>query len=205
MKIYKITSPPPKETSRRDIYVGIDVHSKTWHVTIVLEGRIVLSMSIPAQWRVLEGILDRYRKYCIHAVYEAGYFGYRLYDQLLSYGADCIVTPPSLIPREYGNRVKTDRLDSKRLAVLLSQGALKRIAVPTEEQRSHQTVIRRPCSIGEGLRQNTATDKSRSSHAWYPVSGGAREMVAHLCGESPQTRVQRPVACRKFSTTPRTV
>lgn len=142
MKIYKIKSKTAKHRSG-DLYVGIDMHQRTWHVTIVLEGAVLVSVSMPAEWASLRKLLDRYTGYRIHAVYEAGYFGYSLYDQLLSYGAECIVTPPSLIPRESGNRVKTDRLDSTKLAILLSQGALKRIVVPTEEQRSHQTVMRR--------------------------------------------------------------
>jgi transposase len=56
-------------------------------------------------------------------VYEAGYFGYWLHDRLAEYGAACTVTPPSLIPQEAGNRVKTDRLDSRKLARLLAQAA----------------------------------------------------------------------------------
>ena len=37
-------------------------------------------------------------------------------------GIDCLVTPPSLLPIEYGNRVKTDRRDSRKLAHLLAKG-----------------------------------------------------------------------------------
>jgi len=38
---------------------------------------------------------------------------------------DSIVTPPSLIPQESGNRVKTDRKDSRKLAPqLLAKGLL---------------------------------------------------------------------------------
>nr|NIO16066.1 transposase [Deltaproteobacteria bacterium] len=59
------------------------------------------------------------------------------------YGADCIVTPPSLLPQEYGNRVKTDRRDSRKLAYLLAKGMLRRVWVPTLEERYHRQVIRR--------------------------------------------------------------
>jgi len=53
------------------------------------------------------------------------------------------VTPPSLIPQEHGNRVKTDRLDSRKLARLLAKGLLKSIWVPNAEERFHRQVIRR--------------------------------------------------------------
>lgn len=55
----------------------------------------------------------------------------------------CTVTPPSRIPQEAGNRVKTDRLDSRKLARLLSNGMLKRVWVPSPQEREHRQVIRR--------------------------------------------------------------
>jgi transposase len=76
-------------------------------------------------------------------VYEAGCFGFWLFDRLTDHGVECIVTPPSLIPQEHGNRVKTDRLDSRKLARLLAKGMLKRVWVPSSEERFHRQVIRR--------------------------------------------------------------
>ena len=58
------------------------------------------------------------------AVYEAGYFGFWLYDELTAFGVTTFVNPPSLIPSASGNKVKTDRLDSDRLAPLLQAGLL---------------------------------------------------------------------------------
>ena len=45
--------------------------------------------------------------------------------------------------KEYGNRVKTDRRDSSKLAHLLAKGLLKRVWVPSEEELYHRQVIRR--------------------------------------------------------------
>lgn len=143
MKRYKIKRQIPNTGRVLDIYVGLDLHQRSWHVTIVQDGVILISISIPAQWDALKKLLDRYRGCQIHAVYEAGYFGYSLYDRLVHYGVDCIVTPPNMIPQESGSRVKTDRIDSKKLAILLSRGLLKSIAVPSAEERTHQSVLRR--------------------------------------------------------------
>ena len=77
------------------------------------------------------------------AVYEAGYFGFWLYDELTAYGVTTCVTPPSLIPSASGNKVKTDRLDSDRLAQLLQAGLLTSVHVPTEQERAHRQVVRR--------------------------------------------------------------
>jgi transposase len=77
----------------------------------------LFSASIPGT------VLVRYAGHPLQAVHEAGYFGFRLHDRLAAHGIPCIVTPPSLVPQEYGNRVKTDRRDSSKLAHLIGQGA----------------------------------------------------------------------------------
>jgi transposase len=62
----------------------------------------------------------------------------------VDHGIPCLVTPPSLVPQEYGNRVKTDRRDSSKRAHLLAKGLLKRVwVVPSEEERYHRQVVRR--------------------------------------------------------------
>ena len=68
--------------------------------------------------------LEKYPGAQFMAVYEAGYFGFWLYDELTAYGVTTCVTPPSLIPSASGNKVKTDRLDSDQLAQLLQAGLL---------------------------------------------------------------------------------
>jgi len=125
------------------IYIGIDLHRIQWHVTIRTDDVELFNGSIPGQWESLKRILDRYQGYEKQAVYEAGYFGFWLHDHLVAYGVDCVVTPPSLVPQEYGNHVKTDRRDSRKLAHLLAKGLLKRVWVPSPEQRYERQVIRR--------------------------------------------------------------
>jgi len=126
-----------------DLFVGLDLHKRTWHVTIQAVDVELFCGSIPGKWEALHKLLERYKGCNITAVYEAGYFGFWLYDRLTECGIECIVTPPSLIPREYGNRVKTDRRDSRKLAHFLAKGMLKRVWVPSKEERYHRQVSRR--------------------------------------------------------------
>lgn len=126
-----------------EIFVGIDLHKKTWHVTIRSTDVELFNGSIPGSWDALKHQLMKFKGHPIHAVYEAGYFGFWLHDYLVDFGADCLVTPPSLIPLEYGNKVKTDRRDSSKLALLLAKGMLKRVHVLTLEERYHRQTIRR--------------------------------------------------------------
>lgn len=138
MKRYK------EETEKcKRIFIGVDLHRLQWHVTIRTEEVELFSGSIPGKWDSLKKLLDRYRGYEKEIVYEAGYFGFWLHDHLAGYGAECVVTPPSLVPVEYGNHVKTDRRDSRKLAHLLAKGLLKRVWVPTQEERCERQVIRR--------------------------------------------------------------
>ncbi|MFC1826437.1 transposase [Thermodesulfobacteriota bacterium] len=138
------------------VFVGIDMHKLKWHVTVRTANFELFSGSIPGKWEALQRILNRYQGHEINTVYEAGYFGFWLHDDLVEYGAECIVTPPSLMPQEYGNKVKTDRRDSRKLAHFLAKGMLKRVWVPTEKERYHRQVIRRRRQlIGDRIRSQS--------------------------------------------------
>jgi len=132
-----------KVAKEESIFIGIDLHKKQWHVTIRTTDVELFCSSIPGTWASLEKQLLRYKRHPIYAVYEAGYFGFWLHDYLINFGVDCVVTPPSLVPLEYGNKVKTDKRDSRKLALLLAKGMLKRVHVPTEKERYHRQVTRR--------------------------------------------------------------
>ena len=128
--------------SKQEVFVGIDLHKRNWHVSIMTADDELFNGSIPGNWDALCRLLERYKDCEIEVVYEAGRFGFWLYDRLMEHGVQCIVTPTSLVPLEYGNRVKTDRRDSRKLAYLLARGMLKRVWVPTEQERYHRQVSR---------------------------------------------------------------
>ena len=125
------------------LFIGVDLHKERWHLTIRSADVELWSGSIPGRWESLQLLLHRYRQCAIQVVYEAGCFGFWLHDRLIEHGVECLVTPPSLIPQESGNRVKTDRKDSRKLAHLLATGLLKRIFVPGKKERYHRQVVRR--------------------------------------------------------------
>jgi transposase len=139
--------------STEHLFVGIDLHKVSWHVTIRTTDVELFSGSVPGRWEVLQLLLHRYKGSPIHMVYEAGCFGFWLHDRLIEHGVDSMITPPSLIPQESGNRVKTDRKDSRKLAHLLAKGLLKRIFVPNKQECYHRQVPRRRRQlIGDRIR-----------------------------------------------------
>jgi transposase len=92
----------------------------------------------------------------VWACYEAGPTGYELARVLRRGGVRCEVIAPSLIPTRPGDRVKTDRRDARRLALLFRGGQLSavRVPVPAEE------VVRDLCRA----RADMVIDRTRARH-----------------------------------------
>src|SRR5210317_1912001 len=126
----------------KTVTVGIDVHKLSWHVTALVEGVIVESATIKPSYRVLKKLLAQYKGARIRIAYEAGFSGFNLYDELNADGIECIVVSPSLIPVESGNRVKTDKRDSRKLAQYLESNLLKRVYVLSKQERAHRQYVR---------------------------------------------------------------
>jgi transposase len=76
------------------------------------------------------------------ACYEAGPCGFALLRQLTSLGVPCKVIAPALIPKQAGNRVKTDKRDARMLASLFRAGLLTEVHPPTAEQEAVRDLCR---------------------------------------------------------------
>src|ERR1700722_19368593 len=112
---------------QRIIYVGLDVHKDTIAVALAEGGKRGARRehgkiaNTPAALRALGGKLARHG-WRLRIFYEAGPCGYGIQPQLSEAGHECVVVPPSLIPRKPGDRVKTDRRDAINLAKLHRAG-----------------------------------------------------------------------------------
>jgi len=125
------------------ISIGIDVHKVSWRLTAVSSGEIILALTISRpDYGKFKKVLDRLKDNTLRVAYEAGPSGFDLYDRLTGDGIECLVVPPSLIPTESGNRVKTDKRDSVKLAKLLESNMLKKVWVLTPEERAHRQLVR---------------------------------------------------------------
>src|SRR5512139_1765287 len=127
---------------RKEVFIGIDVHKVSWHVTARTGAEEVFHGGIPGQYGALRGLLNRLKGCQIKVAYEAGPCGFWLQDKLTEDGIKVIVVPPSLIPVESGNKVKTDKRDSRKLARLLESQMLKKVYVLTEEDRVDRELLR---------------------------------------------------------------
>ena len=125
------------------VNIGIDMHKLFWRITALVEGDIVLAITLAKpKYDSFKKLLAQFEGNYVRIAYEAGPGGFDLYDKLTADGIECIVTPPSLIPTESGNKVKTDKKDSYKLAKLLERDMLKKVWVLTPEERAHRQLVR---------------------------------------------------------------
>ena len=62
--------------------------------------------------------------------------------QLIAEDVRCQVIAPALMPREPGDRVKTDRRDARKLAELLRAGVLTAVHPPTPAEEAARELVR---------------------------------------------------------------
>jgi transposase len=118
--------------SNQNIYVGFDVHLRSWKVTILTEKVAVKTFSQDPKPELLYQYLKRnFPGGIYHSAYEAGFCGYWIHNKLVSLGINSIVVNPADIPTTNKERVqKEDKRDSKKIARSLRNGDLKPIYVP---------------------------------------------------------------------------
>jgi len=128
----------------QNIYTGIDVHKKSWKVSIYTEQFEHKTFTQPPVSKTLVSYLQRTfpgGKY--HAAYEAGFSGFWAHDELTDLGVDCIVVHPGDVPTtDKERRHKTDPRDARKLAKQLRSGALEAIHVPSIRLREDRSLIR---------------------------------------------------------------
>lgn len=127
----------------KKVYVGIDVHKKTYSVTAVCEGRMIRRDTMRAD---REGIVRYLHGHFsgaeICSVYEAGFSGFGLHRALIASGIKNLVVNPASMEIAANDKVKTDRRDSRKQAEQLSRGVLEGIYVPTEQEELARVLTR---------------------------------------------------------------
>lgn len=65
--------------------------------------------------------------------YEAGCLGYSLYHQLTYHCVECVILAPSTMPVTPGKKIRTDRMDARRISKCLAYRTHSAVYVPTTE------------------------------------------------------------------------
>jgi transposase len=145
--------------TNQDFFLGIDVHEKSWKVTVRTKGMQLKTFSMDPSPEQLYGYMNkRYPRGIYHSVYEAGFCGYWIDRELRRLGFNNIVINPADVPTTQKEKsTKTDKVDSRKLARELEKGELKGIYVPNE---FHQQ-LRSLCRLGSRVGQSQTRVKNR--------------------------------------------
>lgn len=124
------------------VFSGLDVDKGSIAVTFSDHNRLINSLRLPySSEQLLNYVRKHFPQQRVAFVYEAGPTGFGLYDDLTSEGYPCLVVAPSMVPTAPGKRVKTNRLDSKKLSEGLRGGQLHSIHVPARPYRELRHLV----------------------------------------------------------------
>jgi len=126
------------------IYIGLDVHKKSWSVCINTKyGEYKVFSQPPEVDKLVHYLQHHFWGARYNAVYEAGFCGFWIHDQLKEKGIQCIVVNPADIPtKNKERRTKRDRIDCRKLARSLRNGEIEGIYVPCRSKLEDRTLIR---------------------------------------------------------------
>jgi len=125
------------------VYMGIDVHKKTYACVSVCDGEIVKKDTMQADpVSLIAYIENQFSGARVETVYEAGFSGFYLHRELIKVGIKNQVVHPGSIEVATRDRVKTDKRDAKKMATQLAVGRLKGIYVPSLEQEAKRSASR---------------------------------------------------------------
>ena len=191
-----------------DVFAGLDVDKTSIAATFADHEGAMKSMHIPYDAdNLLNYVAKKFEGKRVAFTYEAGPTGYGLHDRLTAKGYPCLVVAPCMVPTAPGHHVKTNRLDSRKIAESLRGGQLKSIHVPTTSYRDlrHLIQLRDTC-----VRQATAT-KCRIKALLlfegisFPAAAGqwSKAVVAELktlaCAGAVRFKLDQLIAALEFS------
>ena len=166
------------------IFGGLDVDKKRMAVTFGDHGQLLQSLQMPYSSSHLINYLDKHFAGCkIALAYEVGPTGFGLYDDLTAAGYRCLVVAPSMVPTAPGKRVKTNRIDSRKLCLSLRGGQLQSIHIPSDVYRELRHLVQlRDSHVGQ-LKASKQRIKSLLLYEGIPFPEAPRS-----CQWSPSLR-----------------
>lgn len=128
----------------QNIYIGIDVHLKTWSITILTQSGYKKKHSQKSSAKeFFEHLKKHYPNGHYQAVYEPGFSGFSTYYALQEYGIDSMVIHAADVPTtQYENVMKSDPVDSEKSAKALKGGSLQGIYIRRKDNPDDRGVVR---------------------------------------------------------------
>lgn len=144
--------------TEQNFYVGIDVHKKSWTVTVRTMGLVVDRFTQPPSADALANYL--FRKFPngrFHSAYEAGFCGTSHHTRLRFLQIENIVVHPADLPlTDKQKKTKTDLHDSRSIAYYLEKGMLHSIHIFPKSHQELRSLFR--------FRQSKIKDVARATN-----------------------------------------
>lgn len=128
----------------QDFYIGLDVHKKSWSVTIRTNEIELKTFSMnPNPLELQKYMKKNYPGGIYHSVYESGFSGFWIHRELEKLGFNSMVTNAADVPTSHKEKArKTDPVDSRKLSRELENGSLEAIYVPDEFHEQLRAISR---------------------------------------------------------------
>lgn len=148
--------------SGQNIYVGFDVHLKSWKVSIMTERMKIKPFSQdPSPETLVNYLKKNFPGGNYYSAYEAGFCGYWIHHKLVSLGVKNIVVNAADIPTTHKEKVaKEDKRDSRKIVRSLRSQELTPIYVPDVEVMEDRALLRTRSSFVKESTRNKNRIKS---------------------------------------------
>ena len=176
-------------------YCGVDLHAKTLYVCIVAhDGEIVVHRRIPARPDAFLRLIHPYREGLVVGV-ECMFSWYWLADLCREHEIDFVLGHALYMKAIHGGKVKNDKIDAEKIAMLLRASMMPIAYVYPKEMRATRDLLRRRCYL-VGIRaralshiQNTNTQYNLADLAKRITSPGNRIGLAEHFPEGSVRRM----------------
>lgn len=127
------------------LYIGIDIHKRSWKVHCATDLFSGKSFTMPPKAEVLKAYVDKhFVDYEVSTAYEAGCCGYYAHRIFQGYGWRSLVVNPADIHRKGKEKyTKTDKIDAQLISRELKDGRLYSIVIPDIEREQLRSLFRR--------------------------------------------------------------
>ncbi len=149
-------------TATPKLYIGMDIHKKSWsvHFRTDLFDHRGFTMP-PSSSQLHRYVQDNFAEHQVALCYEAGCCGFSAARYFLNLGWKVTVVNAADVPRiNKQNYQKTDRIDCRYLCKHLQAQQLRPIHIPTEGQDHLRSLVRQRNYIVKQLRQEKLQIKS---------------------------------------------
>jgi transposase len=170
-------------------WIGIDVHKQSYSFALRRADQRCFTWKGPADPTAVMTQILRLGITVAAVAYESGPTGFGLARTLQAANIPVIVAAPSRIPRSVTAGAKCDRLDCIKLADYAAKGMLKSIAIPTVEEETRRSLLRRRHSLVDAIRRVKQRIKSQLLFLGLPEP----ETVKHWGNEASKALLKLPL------------